>query len=354
MRRLAAIVAMLAAAWSCSPGADRSLDELTSWSFDSATIVPADRSLARPESGAALADDRLIAADQIHGLRAIEPDGSSRPFGRLADAGYVHEPPARPGGANGVSLEPGGTHLLVCDVFTGAIYRVDAATEATDLLYTHPFGINVVRRDRTGAIWFTQSTENSGAESQSRLFAALDVPSSDGALFRIAPARAGELLPAPDRVVGGLYFANGLAIDEDTGHLYLAETTQNRVLAFHVGAATGELSDRRVVANVLTPDNLDVDDDGLLWIASPVRNEVVVVGPQSGRTRAVFRAGTAENDRIAAEWLRRGEAGEPRLELLGPALWAPLPGLVTGVILTPGDGPVYLTGVGDALVRLPR
>jgi hypothetical protein len=109
-----------------------------------------------------------------------------------------------------------------------------------------------------------------------------------------------------------------------------------------------------VVATVLTPDNLDVDDDGLLWIVSPLRSEVVVVGPQSGRTRSVFRAGTAENGRIAAEWQRRGEAVEPRLELLGPALWAPLPGLVTGVIFTPGDGPVYLTGLGDALVRLPR
>ncbi len=39
---------------------------------------------------------------------------------------------------------------------------------------------------------------------------------------------------------------------------------------------------------------------------------------------------------------------------MSPAMWAPLPGLLTGLILTPGDGPVYLAGLGDALVRLNR
>ena len=33
---------------------------------------------------------------------------------------------------------------------------------------------------------------------------------------------------------------------------------------------------------------------------------------------------------------------------------APLPGLVTGVILTPDGGPVYLSGLGNALVKLER
>jgi hypothetical protein len=68
----------------------------------------------------------------------------------------------------------------------------------------------------------------------------------------------------------------------------------------------------------------------------------------------VFRLESPENDRIAAEWQRRGTADEPRLELMAPDLWAPLPGLLTGLVLTPDDGPVYLAGLGDALVRLDR
>jgi hypothetical protein len=52
------------------------------------------------------------------------------------------------------------------------------------------------------------------------------------------------------------------------------------------------------------------------------------------------------------EWQRRAETGEPRLELIGPDMWSPLPGLVTGLILTSEGGPVYLTGLGDTLVKL--
>ena len=42
------------------------------------------------------------------------------------------------------------------------------------------------------------------------------------------------------------------------------------------------------------------------------------------------------------------------MELFAPDWWAPLPGLVTGVILSPDGGPVYLSGIGNALVKLPR
>jgi hypothetical protein len=42
------------------------------------------------------------------------------------------------------------------------------------------------------------------------------------------------------------------------------------------------------------------------------------------------------------------------MELFTPAMWAPLPGPITGVIVGPGSGPVLLTGLGNALVKLIR
>jgi hypothetical protein len=42
------------------------------------------------------------------------------------------------------------------------------------------------------------------------------------------------------------------------------------------------------------------------------------------------------------------------MELFTPAAWAPLPGPITGVIFGPRGGPVYLTGLGNALLKLPR
>ena len=134
--------------------------------------------------------------------------------------------------------------------------------------------------------------------------------------------------------------------------MYLSETMADRVLGFKVDLSTGALSERRVVAEMLTPDNIEQDDSGRLWVASPIRNEVVVIDPESGEIQSVFRPENADNDRIVAEWRRRGEAGEPRLDLLTPEMWAPMPGLLTGIILTPGGGPVYVSGLGDALIRL--
>ncbi|HEX9894599.1 MAG TPA: hypothetical protein VGA78_11785, partial [Gemmatimonadales bacterium] len=103
----------------CAPATgEKAINEagaLPTWTYDSTLVFPADRSLTRPEDGISLPDGRLIVSDQIHGLRQIEIDGTSRPFGNLAAAGYSHHPPAHNGGANGMSLEPGGTHLLLAD-----------------------------------------------------------------------------------------------------------------------------------------------------------------------------------------------------------------------------------------------
>jgi sugar lactone lactonase YvrE len=325
--------------------------DIRAWDPESAVVVPEDRSLVRPEDGVVLPDGRLLITDQRHGLVLLGPDGP-RPFGGFAAAGYVHEPPSRNGGANSVSLEPDGTHVLVADALTGAIYRVDLASETTERIHQHSFGVNSAVGDRTGAVWFTQSTENAGPDSEGRLFAALDREMPDGALYRIVPPAAGGAGPGAERKVAGLYFPNGLVIDDRSGALYLTETGRDRVLGFRVDSRTGELSDRRVVATVTAPDNVEMDDSGRLWVASPLANEVLVVEPASGTVRSVFRSRTAASEGAAAEWRRRTAAGEPRLSLLVPELWEPLPGPITGVMLTPGGGPVYLTGLGNAVLRL--
>jgi sugar lactone lactonase YvrE len=350
MKRICLVLAMLATLHTTDAAAHD--QQSPAQAFEQVALFPADRSLVRPEDGVILGDGTMLVADQIHGLVALGPDGKKRPFGDFSAAGYVHEPPLRSAGPNGVALEPDGIHVLVADIFTGAIYRINSSNEQVERVHQHAFGANSARRDSSGALWFTQSTENSGPDSEARMFAAVDTLPTDGALFRVAPAAAEMPGPVAQRKVSGLEFANGLAIDEARGQIYVAETMANRIIGYRLDVATGALSARRVVAELRTPDNIELDASGRLWVASPIANALLVVDPDSGEWSTAFHPQTAEHAQLMVEWKRRSESGEPRLELIGPDMWSPLPGLITGMILTTEGGPIYLSGLGDALVKL--
>lgn len=321
--------------------------------YEQVALVPADRSLVRPEDGVMLADGTLLIADPVHGLVALAPNGTTRPFGNFAAAGYVHEPTERSAGPNGVAMEPDGIHVLVADILTGAIYRINTETEQVVRIHQHEFGANSARRDSSGSVWFTQSTRNrSGPDSELRMFAAVDEGPLDGALFRLPPPADGTIESVAELKLSGLTFANGVAIDEARGQIYVAETMANRIVGYRLSVADGSLSEGRVVVELPSPDNIELDAAGHLWVASPIANALLVVDPDSGKWSTAFHPQTEEHDRLMVEWRRRTESGESRLELFGPDMWSPLPGLVTGMILTTAGGPIYLTGLGDALVKL--
>ena len=325
--------------------------ELPHWSFTEEMIFPTDRSLLRPEDGVILPDGRLIVADQAHGLRLIHNDGAHRPFGRFAGAGYKHQPPDAAGGANGVTLEPDGTHILVTDIHHGSIYRVDIDSEETELLYQHTFGVNMARRDKTGGMWFSQSTRNTPESGEARLFAAIGSPLPDGAVYYLPPAhgyRAGSAI----RVADSLYFANGIVLDEQAGHLYVAETMGHRVQQFRMDREAGRLYDGRVILEVLTPDNLELDPKGRLWIVSVLKSEIIIFDLESGVSGSVLQVSTAKSRELIPEIERRIAADISFLELFGPDLWEPAPGSLTGIILSPDGGPNYITNLGNALIRL--
>ena len=186
------------------------------------------------------------------------------------------------------------------------------------------------------------------------MFEPFNKHSADGALYRIAPPHKDGVRAPARRVLDGLSFANGIAIDEARGRFYLAETLGDRITSYRLSAESGELSDRKVLATISAPDNVELDEQGRLWVASPVQSAIYVIDPDSGATQTVFRVSTATSERVIAEWNRRKAARKPLLELFAPDLWSPMSGAATGVILTPGGGPVYVSGLGDALLKLDR
>ena len=322
------------------------------WAYDASHDWPQDRSLLRAEDGKALPDGRIVVADEAVGLRVIKADGTHRPFGQFVENGYTHNPPEFPGGANGVLIENGGTNVLVSDVYTGQIWRVDIETEATTVIYDHPYGVNSTDQDSRGTIWFTQSAENTAEQGMMGLWAAIDVSMPTGAVYKLAREGEGYAAQA-EQVLDGLHFANGLAFHNTETYLYLAELMMDRILRYRFDVASGTVSGREVHHMVLTPDNISIDGDNNLWIASPLGNAVFVLDGTCGSLHTVFRAPSATNDAAVDAWVTRSHLGQPRLELVTSDAYAPLPGFLTGMFWSSDGGTIYLTGLGGAVLKYP-
>lgn len=59
----------------------------------------------------------------------------------------------------------------------------------------------------------------------------------------------------------------------------------------------------------------------------PLANEAVMISTATGERHTAFHEQTPEQKAIVAEFLRRGETGALRMEVITPDLWAPLPGI---------------------------
>jgi len=321
-----------------SEKSDKQLPYLT---FQKENLFPGDSSLLRPEDGVALADGRVIVADQAKGLRLIEKDGTNRPFGKFTDVGFVHNPPDSIAGPNGLFLEHDKQHLLMCDVFSGKIYRINIDSETVALVYDHPFGVNSIYRDKTGAIWFTQSAKNTNSRQS-----LISLPVS-GAIFRMA-----DIKSVPETIADSIYIANGITMDQDEKTLFVAETMMNRVHSFDVDIKSGKTKHAGIVATVVAPDNILIDTKGRLFIASPGTSQVIAVDFKNHSQHVIFDASTSETRKIADEWFRRSQLGLARADLLTKKMYGPLPGFLTGMFFSQDGRTLYIANLGNDILKL--
>jgi len=69
-------------------------------------------------------------------------------------------------------------------------------------------------------------------------------------------------------VAEGFRYANGIALSPDGGHVYVAETTGHRLSSFARDGATGALDIAGTLDIETGLDNIDVDENGDLWIGA--------------------------------------------------------------------------------------
>jgi len=298
-----------------------------------------------------LPDGRIIIADEKVGLRLLRSDGSSRPFGNMDKAGFRQEPPAVVAAPNGIHLESDGRHLLVSDVYRGAIYRTDTRSESTELIYEHSKGVNVAIRDKNGNIWFSQSADNPRPRGHETLYTAIDKAIASGSVFFLR-MKGDEPEGNAVEVASGLFFANGVGFSRDYETLYVSETMANRVLAFDADLEKGKLSDPKVLGLVMTPDNLDIDEDGNVWVVSPLTNSVVVIDSRCGAVQEVFSARSESNSATSRKWAQTALERGSLMTLFTPEAWKPLPGgFITGLFRSSNGKTLYITGLGTAILK---
>lgn len=140
--------------------------------------------------------------------------------------------------------------------------EADGLREWADLSALAPFHCNDMVVDAEGRAY----VGNFGFDYQAR-----EQPRATGLIL---VDRAGH----PRVVADDLLFPNGCVITPDGATLIVAETFGQRLSAFDI-AADGSLRRRRLWAQLpgSSPDGICLDAEGAVWLASPVRREVLRV-----------------------------------------------------------------------------
>jgi sugar lactone lactonase YvrE len=172
--------------------------------------------------------------------------------------------------------------LLVCDSRRGLLradLRTGECTVLADQVGGRPinFASNVVA-DQAGTAYFTTSTSRFDLDHWRG-----DIleHSGTGQLLRYSEAGGVQVL------LGGLQFANGVALASDESHLVVAESGGYCLTRYWLTGPHAGRSDALVANMPGFPDNIAVGSDGLIWVAvaSP-RNRLLDV---LHRLPAIFR-----------------------------------------------------------------
>ena len=220
------------------------------------------RGILRPEGVMALDDGALYAADGRGQIAWIQRDGRTAFFGKIG------------GVPNGICLDDLG-NCIVANIGNGQVQSLHPQghhevllTEVEGMKITTP---NFPFVDSKGRLWVSNSTARQNVDE------ALQRPVPDGSVILLEKGKA--------RIVAdGICFANGVALDPEERHLYVAETMLRRVIRFKI-QPDGSLSHREIYGpNILAPlgfpDGIAFDEGGNLWITFPAWNAVGYLTPQ--------------------------------------------------------------------------
>ncbi len=230
--------------------------------MDISEVKTIGKGILRPEGAMVLDDGTIITADRRERCSRISRDGQTTFFGSVG------------GAPNGICVDIKG-NCIIANIGNGQVQSLSPdgkhevlLTEAGGKKISSP---NFPFIDSKERLWVSNST------FRENLAEALEEPAPDGAVIMIEKGSA--------RIVAeGIYFANGIAVDEEEEYLYVAETTKRDILRFKI-ADDGSLYDREVYGPEVLgplglPDGIAFDEAENLWVTFPSWNAIGYISPE--------------------------------------------------------------------------
>lgn len=287
--------------------------------------------VARAPDGAwvtGLQDGRIVRIDPATGDAREIADTGGRPLGLAYDgAGRLLVADAKRG--------------LLAIATDGAITVLVDAVDGETLEFADELAIAP-----DGRVWFSEASRRFGVEDflsdalESRPTGRLLVYDPTTGIARVA--------------LGGLHFANGVAVAPDGLSVFVVETFSYRVTRLWIGGPRSGTSEPFIDNLPGFPDNIAIADDGTMWIAlaAPRNGLLDFAAPYPWMRKAIARLPTAVRPKPARFGFVLGVApnGTVRHNLQDPhGTWA----MLTSVV--PIDGVLALGRLhGTAVGRIAR
>ncbi|MFN0160804.1 MAG: SMP-30/gluconolactonase/LRE family protein [Burkholderiales bacterium] len=246
--------------------------------------------LVRPECVLATRSGDLFTADWRGGVAHVRPDGSQALY-----AGTL--PDGRPARPNGIALCRGG-RFLAADLgeTTGGVFELTREGVWSEYL-VRVDGVdlppsNFVTEDHAGRLWITVSTRLAPRAL------AYNARVADG--FIVLVDQAGARI-----VADGLGYTNEAHVSPDGRHLYVNETFHRKLSRFPL-TANGTAGPKEVVTEFgpgAFPDGMAFDQDGGVWIACVLGNQLIRVDRDGSQERIIDDGDVQHVAAVEQAWL---------------------------------------------------